>query len=387
MHVSSATFSYPETAGHVRADLASRLLMTQVPENTFVLSTCLRIEVLIHGDEDGLAKVLWGMFGDGFSTETASIRSGVEAVEHTFRVASGLESPILGEREILTQFRQAFASAKRERNLDGLLIKLLDTAVSTGRQARQLLPESPHDSMAAVAAQVVGGIDRVAVLGSGIMSKAVARALLGLPAPPDVTVVARSPEKVDVEGVTTWTFDRAPEAIATFPAVVSATSAKARLIEDHALAETLASRRDHLTLVDMAMPPDFSPPPEAPVTYIDIDDLARRADRRSRRRDADAMVAAAAADVLRQLSDHRSIGRVVGGIMASADEIVAEVVDRFSGRLGNVADREILQQAAHTVARTLLAAPVSHIRSPDRTDEAVEAIAKAFGLEGSHDGA
>lgn len=386
MHVSSATFSYPETAGHVRAKLTSLLPTIQVPANTFVLSTCLRIEVIVHGDEDDLAKVLEEMFGDRSSTETATTRSGEEAVEHIFRVASGLESPILGEREILTQFRQALASAKEEHNLDGLLIKLLDTAVSAGRQARQLLPESPHDSMAAIAAQVVGGIDRVAVLGSGVMSMAVATALLGLPAPPEVTVVARSPEKINVEGLTTWPFDRTTEVLATFPAIVSATSAKARLIDDTSLSETLAGRQDHLTLVDMAMPPDFSPPPGAPVTYIDIDDLARRADRRPRRNDADGMVAAAAADMLRQLSDHRSIGRVVGGIMASADEIVAEVVDRFSGRLGNVDDREILQQAAHTVARTLLAAPVSHIRSPDRTDEAVEAIAKAFGLEDLPDG-
>jgi glutamyl-tRNA reductase len=309
------------------------------------------------------------------------IRSGEAAIAHLFRVAAGLESPILGEREILTQFRQALADAEERGSVTGLTAKLLETAVAVGRQARELLPDSPHDSMAAVAAQVVGGADRVAVLGAGLMAQAVVMGLLGLPAPPDVTVVARTPENVAIPGVTVRAMTAASEVIATFPAVVSATSAKQRLIPEAELAEALARRSDTLTLVDMAMPPDLLPPPGAAIRYVDIDELAGKAARRPRGEDADAMVNAAAAEAYRRFTDHHAVGPVIGGLMRAADEIVDRTVDRFAGRLGQGDDDRLLRQAAHTVARSLLASPVSYLRSGDRPAEAVDLIAAAFGID------
>jgi glutamyl-tRNA reductase len=139
----------------------------------------LRIEVAVVGTRSQLEQAAENLFGDRSAIEAASVRVGERALEHLFRIAAGLESPVLGEREILTQFRQS-AQQARERGTgeDGLLLKLLDTAVSVGRQARQLLPESPHDSMAAVAAQIVGGADRVAILGSGVMARAIVRSAI-----------------------------------------------------------------------------------------------------------------------------------------------------------------------------------------------------------------
>ncbi|NIQ59508.1 MAG: hypothetical protein GWN85_40425, partial [Gemmatimonadetes bacterium] len=93
-------------------------------------------------------------------------------------------------------------------------------AVSAGRQARELLPDSPHASLAAVAAQVVGGLPEVAVFGSGIMGQSVVRGLLALPAPPEIVVVARTPERVTIDGVAVWPFERTVEALETFPAIV-----------------------------------------------------------------------------------------------------------------------------------------------------------------------
>jgi glutamyl-tRNA reductase len=381
VHVATATFAYPQTPGEVRAELTSNLKRDVVSSDTFVLATCLRIEVAISGDRQRLDEVTAALFGDPAYLQHGVVRTGEEAISHLFRVAAGLESPILGEREILTQFRQALAEAEERGAVTGLTAKLLETAVSVGRQARELLPASPHDSMAAVAAQVVGGAERVAVLGSGLMAQAVVMGLFGLPAPPEITVVARTPENVTIPGVTVRAMDSAVDTISTFPAVVSATSAKQRLIPDSDLAEALSRRRDLLTLVDMAMPPDLLPPAEALVHYVDIDDLANRAARRPRRNDADAMVEAAAADAYRRFTDHHAVGPVIGGLMRTADDIVDRTVDRFTGRLGQGDDQKLLRQAAHTVARTLLASPVSYLRSADRPAEAVDLLAAAFGID------
>lgn len=382
MEFSSASFAYPQHDGGVRAELASRLLPSPTLENGFVLSTCLRVEMAVPGDERALVKAIRDLFGDLGEEAAPQIRRGERAVAHLFRIAAGLESPILGEHEILTQFRQSLIEAEESGQVQGVFARVLETAVATGRQARELLPNSPHNSMAAVAAQTVGAADRVAVLGSGVMATAVVDGLMQLPAPPRITVLARNPEKVvDRPEIEVISLERAADVISGFPAVVSATSAKHRLIDDSTIASAVATRTEPLLIIDMAMPPDFRVPDGNGITYIDIDYLARLADRRSRSDEADAMVASAAAEAYRKYRDHHEVGPVIGNLMKSADEIVDAAVRRFSGRLSDGADVEVVRQTAHTVARTLLAGPVNYLKGEDRVPEAIDIIADAFGVE------
>jgi len=235
--------------------------------------------------------------------------------------------------------------------------------------------------MAAVAAQVVGSHDRVAVLGSGTMASALVTALRGLPAPPAITVVARTPERISFDGVDVWTFDRAAEAIAEFGAVISATSAKRRLVDGSVLADAVARRRVPLTLVDMAMPPDFDVDPDLPVRYLDIDDLARMAERRARGAEADHIVHQVATEAHRSFVDHDAVGPVIGALVQSADSVVEAVVERFRGRLSADSDVAVLRQTAHTVARTLLAGPIAYLRKGERTSDSVEIVSDAFGID------
>jgi glutamyl-tRNA reductase len=69
-------------------------------------------------------------------------------------------------------------------------------------------------------------------------------------------------------------------------------------------------------------------------------------------------------------------------MVASADDIVARVVERFAGRLHSEEEVAVLRQAAHTVSRTLLAGPIEYVKRADN-DETLEALAEAFGV---HDG-
>lgn len=381
LHLSTATFAYPEVPGPVRADMMATLQPGPAPESTFLLATCLRIEVAVDGGRHRLADVVDAVFGPG-RMDAGMIRSGEDAATHLFRVAAGLESPIVGEREILTQFRRALADAEEAGSVSGLMAKLLEAAVATGRAARDLFPRSPHDSMAAVAAQVVGAAERVAVIGSGVMAQAVVSGLLELPAPPEVVMLARKPDVATPPGVQVWPMSRTGELLAGFPAVVSATSATHRLLPEDELAAILLGRARPVMLVDMAMPPDLEPPPGAPVVYIGIDELARRAGRRPHRHQADEMVKEAAAETHRRCADHHAVGPVIGDLIRMADEVVERTVERFVGRLGNGDDRAVLRQTAHTVARTLLASPVSYLRSNDRPADAADLVAASFGLDG-----
>jgi glutamyl-tRNA reductase len=380
--IAAASFAYPRHDSAVRARLARRLLTAPYLDDGFVLSTCLRVEVVVPGDESRLHDALVGLFGELADAAHPEIRVGERAVTHLYRIAAGLESPILGEREILTQVRHGLLEAEEAGRINGVFARILERAVAVGRQARELIPGTAHNSMAAVAAQAVGTAPSVGVIGSGVMATATVEALLMLPSPPLVTVVARQPEKVPAQaGVEVCPFSAAPEVIASHPVVISATSARQRIIDDTAVAGSLSRRDQPLLLVDLAMPPDFAPLPSGNVSYLGIDDLARLADRRGRSEQADAMVESAAEEAHRQYRDHHQVGPLIGGLMAGADEVVDRAVRRFSGRLADQGDEAILRQTAHTVARTLLAGPVEYLKRSRGASEAVEMIADAFGVD------
>lgn len=380
MNVSSASYAYPHLGSDARAAIARRLTTAKVPADTVILATCLRVEIVAADEPERLDAITRSLLGDELHEAVAGrIRTGQESVTHLARVASGLESPILGEIEILTQFRQAVMAAEDSGHIAGLFARLLEGMVSIGRKARDLIPGSAQASMGSIAAQVVGAAPEVAVLGSGTMATAVVAGLHALAAPPRITMLARSPETVTIPGVEVWPFDRSIEALARFPAVVSATSAKQRPIDDERLTAVLDARTRPLVLVDMAMPPDFVPPRGSLVEYVDIDDLARIADRRPRGADADSFVGEAAAEAHRRYSEHHEVGPIITGMVSAADDVVERTVSRFAGRLESESDLAILRQAAHTVSRTLLAGPIEYLKRSDR-EGALEALAEAFGI-------
>lgn len=379
--ITAASFAFPEVDAATRAVLARSRSQVEPDGSLFVFDTCLRTEVVVAGGRDRLGEALSSIFGGIPEAASAKVRFDLEAVEHLYRVAAGLESPIRGEGEVLTQFRQAVARATEKGQIAGIFSRLMEMGVAVGRHAQESIPERPHDSLAAVAAQVIGGEDQVAVLGSGAMATAVVRALQGLPAPPPVTVVARSPERVWLDAVDVWGFERALVALESFPAVVSATTAKQRLIDPDVLAAAVSNRSRRLTLVDMAMPPDFQPPSHEMVRYVGIDDLARLAERRPRNDQVDPLVRAGAVDAFRAYAGHHQVGPVIGGLTRHADGIVDSAVARFGRRLHSEDDVEVLRQTAHTVARALIARPISYVKQPDRPPEAVDIVADAFGVD------
>src|SRR6266849_751936 len=62
------------------------------------------------------------------------VRAGTSAVRHLIRVATGLESAIIGEDEVLHQVREAVGNASAGRKLDSRLIRLFEIAIAAGRR-------------------------------------------------------------------------------------------------------------------------------------------------------------------------------------------------------------------------------------------------------------
>lgn len=358
MHLTCATFAYP------RLDTAQRSAVARVVEaldipGSVTLSTCLRIEVVVPTDAADL-EVALRLAGVGLPKPEVS--TGQDAAIHLFRVAAGLESPVLGEKEILVQYRKAVADAINSGSIDGAMLKLLQSGVGAGRRARKVLPPQPHDSMGAVAADLVRDQERVTIIGAGDMASAVVRNLQKQSPSCTITVLARRPERVGIPGVDVLPITRLDDVLASESHVISATSASSRLLSQHHLAKLLDQRTGRLVIIDMALPPDFSPPPGADVTHYGIDDLALMAGSAPMASAAHSLVEEAARTAYQRFATDSDVGQVIGTMVDNADAIVAATMARFGPKLADAADEAVLRQAVHSATRTLLAQPIAQVR-------------------------
>ncbi|MGH9165574.1 MAG: glutamyl-tRNA reductase, partial [Acidimicrobiales bacterium] len=183
------------------ADLRGRDHLGEV----VALSTCMRTEVYavaerFHGgvaDVRNFLSELSDSPPDVFSDHLYSYYDDA-AVAHLFRVASGLDSAVVGESEVLGQVRTAWTRAEEEGACGPVLATLFRHAVAVGRRARAETAigrgtTSVSQAAVAMAAQRLGSLQgrRILVLGAGDMGQGMAVALAGSPGVGEVLVANR----------------------------------------------------------------------------------------------------------------------------------------------------------------------------------------------------
>jgi glutamyl-tRNA reductase len=109
------------------------------PDDFFILSTCNRTEIYgINQHPDSLLNLLSHHCQLDIEEvrEYSFIKTGEEAVKHLFRVASGLDSQILGDYEIIGQLKNAFNLAKAHKKTSGIMEKMVNSALQASRQIK-----------------------------------------------------------------------------------------------------------------------------------------------------------------------------------------------------------------------------------------------------------
>jgi len=160
-----------------------------------IMATCNRSEIYyvcedFDADTDWLKTFLADLFQvDRALLDKLMYQSHCEAsVEHLFRVASGLESMVFGETEILGQVKMAYATAKEQKTPGPYLNKLFQKAVSVGKRVRDETAVSQGSfSVSSIAIDAMREYfgpkfldQRILVLGSGVMSYRALKKLLAL---------------------------------------------------------------------------------------------------------------------------------------------------------------------------------------------------------------
>jgi len=239
-----------------------------------------------------------------------------DAARHLFRVASGLDSLVVGEPQILGQIKDAFATATSIESAGPLLNRLFHWSFGVGKRVRSetaLAEGAVSVSFAAVnlARKIFGQLSgrHVLVIGAGEMGKLTA---LHLKAQSVASIaitsrtLAHAQELADEVGGTVTSWDLLPQALADADIVITVTGASAPILSKAAVAAAMpASRTRPLFLIDIAVPRDVDPRAAEieQVFLYNIDDLQA---------------------IVRENLEKR------GGEVGRAEQIVEEEVQKFA---------------------------------------------------------
>ena len=145
-----------------QAKIVDQVLQSSLVTEAMVLSTCNRVEVYavveaFHGGLSVIGSVLSEHSGMslGDLTKYAYVRYAEAAVEHLFAVASGLDSAVIGEQQVLGQVRRAYAAAESNHTVGRTLHELSQRALSVGKRVHS---ETGIDSAGASVVSVALGM-------------------------------------------------------------------------------------------------------------------------------------------------------------------------------------------------------------------------------------
>ena len=377
-----------------------------------LLSTCNRVELYAAGEEaatppaEQLISFLAECRGiDARLLAAVRARESDEAVvRHLFSVASGLDSMVLGEPQIVAQVKQAWHLAQRTETTGPLTGGMFQAALRTAKRvtsetslARERL-SIPSVAVSDFARGVFERFDdkRVLVIGAGKMARETLRYLHEAGAR-DIVVVNRTTARADhvaaALGGRPGRFADLVTELAAADLVVSTTGASEPIVTVDLFARAEPGRDGRpLVVLDLALPRDFDPAiGDRPGVWLySIDDLgaACEANRRSRQREMPAALAIVDEETRRFMGElhHRSTAPVIQQLRAGWTETGEAELERLFRRLPALDSeaRTEIRQAFERYAAKMLHPPLESLRNESRSGPPhglLDALKRLFDLK------
>jgi glutamyl-tRNA reductase len=373
------------------------------------ISTCNRTELyLVVGDPVEAESTALAMLSTRAGIRPTALAPAIyshrncDAARHLYRVASGLESMIVGENEVQGQVKRAYEAALSKETTGPLTTRLFKAALETGKRVRTETAIGERQlSMPAVAValarELLGDLEgrEVVILGTGETSELTARALAdsGVRA---VFVANRRRDRAlslarRYRG-STVNFDDLPEALAQTDIVVAATASPHVLLEASELAEVMELRDGRpMLLIDLAVPRDIDSACAefAGASLYDIDDLQAVIARNRKVRQAEARKAEGIVEEeIQQFAawlGSLEVLPTLSALRAHANEIATQVLHENDGKWESASprDHERVRALVQAVVNRLLHDPTMRMKdlSDDRVHLRMAIVRELFGLE------
>ncbi|WAH38947.1 glutamyl-tRNA reductase [Alicyclobacillus dauci] len=390
-------------------------VLTQLRESrtvmeSIVLSTCNRTEIYalvnsVRAGHDYLLTVLSGTSGidkEEIDQSTYFIQ-GEQAVAHAMRVASGLDSVVIGETQILGQMRTAFQEAFEAGNTGAMFNRLFREVIHVGKraQAETTVGQTPVSvSYAAVqlACKIFGDISsrRALVIGAGHMGLLALQHLQaqGVGA---LVLANRSPDKArDVArqvGAEVISLADVSSVLENVDIVVSATSAPGYIVREAEVRDAMkAGRGRSVIFLDIAMPRDIDPViSSVPGVYLyDVDDLDGVIDANLQERKRQAVIIESmiseAVEAFSNWLTEQEVVPLITALRAKGESIQRDVMESLLRKMPELSerDRKLLNKHTMSIVNQLLRDPIQNVKElalASGDTEYVHMFAELFGID------
>lgn len=350
-----------------------------------ILSTCNRTEVYTVTDsfDETAESFLLDLVGCIDDVDDYLYKfSGAECINHLFKVASSLDSLVLGEGQILSQVKAAYALAKENSATGTILNTLFNRAIATGKAVRtdtKIAYNSVSVSYAAVelAEQELGSLDhkKALIFGAGKMAQLTVQHLIShgvdkvLIANHHIERAEELASKISGEAVD-WS--EAMERAVDVDVIVTSTGAPHYVVKA-AQTRELMQRRDNrkLFIIDIAVPRDVEPEVNdiEGVTLYNIDDLEAVVDEHISQRYEEAKQAKKIIDenveALVERFKYLSFQPLMASLSERAEQVRLREIHRAASKLPNLTDEEhkVIDNMTKMIVRKLLRMPMMNLNS------------------------
>ncbi len=377
----------PDALGHALRDLLARPKVNEAA----ILSTCNRTEVYVHTAEpQPVARWL-----EDFHRVPAESLSPYlytlpreQAVTHAFRVASGLDSMVLGEPQILGQMKQAVRHAESAGSLGLVLHRLFQRTFAVAKDVRtQTDIGSASISMAAAAVKLAERIfpalseERLLLIGAGDMIDLTATHFAARN-PRSITIANRTLERgrelaarFRAEAIT---LNEMPDRLHEFDIVVTCTASTLPILGKGLLERVVKARRHApIFIVDLAVPRDVEPEAAelSDIFLYSVDDLSDLVKdnlqiRKEAVAQAEAMIATQAGSFLRWL-EGRTVVPTITALQAHHEELRVAELERTRKLLASgISAEEALDLLARGLTKKFLHAPTQALNQAGDAERA-----------------
>jgi glutamyl-tRNA reductase len=303
-----------------------------------------------------------------------------DATRHLMRVASGLDSMVLGEPQILGQITEAYEAALSQGAVGTVLSTLFQAAIHAGKRARTettigVNPSSISSVAADAAMRLLGKLSerQVLLIGAGEMGAIAARALRKRGAT-DIVVANRTFSSAadlaaNLEGKAI-TFQQLPGAIIHADIIITSTGAPHTILNRELLEPAMTCRADRpIFILDIAVPRDVDPDvTELSNVYLrDIDSLQTQADDNIQERKAEIpnVEKIVGEEVAQFLNWYLALGVVptIKAMRRQLEQLRQDELDKLFGRL-EVDDRarKLVEKMSHRLVNKILHEPTVRLK-------------------------
>jgi glutamyl-tRNA reductase len=392
-------------AEHVVEDLRSLMQHAGLSEGV-LLSTCNRVEVVASTDTPEAAVNSALAYFNG-RVAPAQIDGSVyrylgrDAARHLFRVASGLDSMVLGEPQILGQVKEAFSLALGAGTVGALLNRSFERSFGVAKRVRtETAVAAGNVSVSSIACDLAENIfgdlqdRRILLIGAGKMSEVAARSLTARGA--RLFVVNRSPERAEALAQACGGVPRPLEALATELAeadVVISSTAKQDFVITHELMQGVCKMRKFrpLFIIDIAVPRDVDPRVDSlrNVFLYDMDDLQKvsRENLAARERavhEAEHIIELEL-DELEKWAKSVELTPTIVALREKVRGVLRGELDKTLPKLGVAeTERQKLEAMCEAMVNKLLHQPLTELKQSQSSHDGsalVEAVQRLFKLE------